>query len=235
MTGRSFHQWCGLAEALDRIGDRWTLLIVRELLLGPKRYTDLRRNLPGIATNLLAERLRDLDEDGLVTRRELPPPTPASVYELTETGRALEEPILALIRWGGRFLPAAPATSVFRGEWLALALKAVLMHDTPGLSLTLNIETDELPIWVQVNEGLVTSGVGARDRSELTVRGDVRLLLGVVTGAVPLEHAQERGLVVEGSARARRKLATLVKMSRAGEPTRGLPDAMALAHEPSTR
>ena len=73
MTGRSFRQWCGLAETLDRIGDRWTLLIVRELLLGPRRYTDLRRNLPGIATNLLAERLRDLEQEGLVTRRDLPP------------------------------------------------------------------------------------------------------------------------------------------------------------------
>lgn len=210
MTSRSFHQWCGLAEALDRIGDRWTLLIVRELLLGPKRYTDLRRNLPGIATNLLAERLRGLEEEGLVARRDLPPPTPASVYELTETGRALEEPILALIRWGGRFLPAAPAINVFRGEWLALALKAVLMPDTPDLSLALSVETDELPVWVLVDGGRVTTGVGSPAGAELTVRGDVRLLLGVAASVVPLEKAEERGLVIEGSTRARRKLERLV-------------------------
>ena len=210
MTSRSFHQWCGLAEALDRIGDRWTLLIVRELLLGPKRYTDLRRNLPGIATNLLAERLRDLEEEGLVARRDLPPPTPASVYELTEAGRELEEPILALIRWGGRFLPAAPPVAVFRGEWLALALRAVLMPDAPDLSLTMSVETDELPVWVLVDGSRVTTGVGSPAGSELTVRGDVRLLLGAVTGAVPLEKAEDRGLVIEGSTRARRKLARLV-------------------------
>lgn len=210
MTSRSFHQWCGLAEALDRIGDRWTPLVIRELLLGPKRYTDLRRNLPGIATNLLAERLRDLEEEGLVARRDLPPPAPASVYELTEAGRELEEPILALIRWGGQFLPTAPASNVFRGEWLALALKAVLAPDTPELSLGLSVETDELPVWVLVDGGLVTTGVGSRDGSELTVRGDVRLLLGVVAGVVPLEEAEERGLVIEGSTRARRKLVRLV-------------------------
>lgn len=210
MTGRSFRQWCGLAEALDRIGDRWTLLIVRELLLGPRRYTDLRRNLPGIATNLLAERLRDLEQEGLVARRDLPPPTPATLYELTETGRALEEPILAMIRWGGRFLPAAPATNVFRGEWLALALKAVLMPDSLDASFELSVETGDAPVWVLINAGRVTVGVGASARAEMTVRGNVRLLLAVIAGAVSLDEAEERGLVVEGSKRSRRKLEKLV-------------------------
>jgi DNA-binding HxlR family transcriptional regulator len=210
MTGRSFRQWCGLAEALDRIGDRWTLLIIRELLLGPRRYTDLRLNLPGIATNLLAERLRDLEEEGLVARRDLPPPAPATVYELTETGHALEESILALIRWGGRFLPAAPATNAFRGEWLALALKAVLAADPSDISLGLCVETGELPVWVLVDGGRVTAGVGAPPAAELTVRGDPRLFLGVAAGVVPLDEAEIRGLVVEGSARARRTLERLV-------------------------
>lgn len=210
MTSRSFHQWCGLAEALDRIGDRWTLLIVRELLLGPKRYTDLRRNLPGIATNLLGDRLRDLEEEGLIARRAVPPPTPASVYELTETGRALEEPIMALIRWGGRFLPAAPPTNVFRGEWLALALKAVLAPGAANLSLGMRVEVDQQDVWVLVDDSGVTAGFGESPGAEITVRGDPRLLLEVCAGVVPLAEAEERGLTLEGSASARRKLERLV-------------------------
>ncbi len=144
------------------------------------------------------------------SRRALPPPAPASVYELTETGRALEESILALIRWGGRFLPAAPATNVFRGEWLALALKAVLVPDEPDLSLGMRVETDEQVVWVRIDEGRVTAGTGEPPSAQITVRGDPRLLLGLAAGVVPLDEAEGRGLEIEGSARARRTLERLV-------------------------
>src|SRR3712207_3261653 len=100
MSGRSYDQFCGLAKALDVLGERWTLLVVRELLLGPKRYSDLLEGLPGIGTNLLAARLKALEASGLVGRRRLPPPAASNVYELTERGRALEPAIFELIRWG---------------------------------------------------------------------------------------------------------------------------------------
>src|SRR5919197_3297835 len=102
---RSYDQYCAVARALDVVGDRWSLLIVRELLLrGSCRYTDLRYGLPGIATNLLAERLRELEEAGLVRRVEAPPPIATTLFELTERGRELEDALYALVQWGAPFM-----------------------------------------------------------------------------------------------------------------------------------
>jgi DNA-binding HxlR family transcriptional regulator len=124
MAKRSYGQYCGLAQALDLVGERWTLLIVRELLMGPKRYTDLRTGLPGIASNLLADRLEQLEETGLVRRERLPPPAPATVYHLTERGRALETAIIELGRWGGLALGAPDPDQDFRASWFALGMRA---------------------------------------------------------------------------------------------------------------
>lgn len=118
---RTFDQYCPIARALEEVGERWSLLIVRELIFGPKRYTDLRRALPGMWTNLLATRLRDLEHSGVITRRDLPPPAARTVYELTERGAALEEVLLALGAWGMTLLAEregavpAPATAVLAG------------------------------------------------------------------------------------------------------------------------
>src|SRR6266540_2349588 len=108
MTDRRYGQTCGIAHALDLVGERWALLVVRELLLGPKRFTDLREGLPGIGANVLASRLRELESAGVVQRRTLPAPAAATVYELTEYGRELEEPLLAFGRWGAKTLSRRP-------------------------------------------------------------------------------------------------------------------------------
>src|SRR3954465_14659960 len=100
MSKRSYNQHCAMARALDALGERWTLLVIRELLPGPKRYKDLLEGLPGIGTNLLAARLRDLEAAGAIQRRMLPPPAGAVVYELTDSGRELESVVLDLARWG---------------------------------------------------------------------------------------------------------------------------------------
>src|SRR5918999_2880352 len=100
MAKRSYEQYCPLARSLDLLGERWTLLIVRDLVAGPKRYTDLQRALPGLATDLLTDRLRKLERAGVVRRRELSPPAPATVYELTQRGSELEPAVLALARFG---------------------------------------------------------------------------------------------------------------------------------------
>src|SRR5215470_18393749 len=111
--GRSYNQYCAVARSLDVIGERWTLLIIRDLLVGPKRYKDLLDGLPGIGTNLLAARLRDLEKAGIVRRTLLPPPAASTVYELTEVGRALEPAIFAIGRWGARFLGSPRETDTF--------------------------------------------------------------------------------------------------------------------------
>ena len=124
VTKRSYKQHCGIARGLDLIGERWALLIVRELVLGPRRFTDLREGLPGIATNVLSQRLRQLEQDRIVARRQLPPPAASNVYELTDYGRELVPIMLALGRWGARSMgPRVPEQTV-RGQWFAVALTA---------------------------------------------------------------------------------------------------------------
>ena len=121
---KRYAQFCPVAHALELIGERWALLVVRELLNGPKRYTDLAGALPGIGTNILANRLRDLERGGIVTKRRLPPPAAASVYELTPYGEELREPLYALARWGARSLgPPMPGDSHAPG-WLLNAVRA---------------------------------------------------------------------------------------------------------------
>lgn len=119
---RSYDQYCSAARALDLVGDRWTLLIVRELLAGPRRYTDLHADLPGVSTDVLASRLKDMERDGLATRRRLPPPGAANVYELTARGRQLLPVLQVLGEWGAGELGERRETDAVRAHWFALPL-----------------------------------------------------------------------------------------------------------------
>ena len=128
---KRYDQYCPMAHALDLIGERWTLLVVRELMRGPLRYTDLAERLQGIGTNILASRLRDLEECGLVARRTLPPPAASRVYELTDYGRALRPVMRELALWGARSLgPPTAGSGLFDG-WFANALDTVLAPVAP--------------------------------------------------------------------------------------------------------
>ena len=122
---KSYDQYCPVAHALDLVGERWALLVVRELMRGPKRYTDLVEHLPGIGTNILASRLRALEEHGIVTKRTLPPPAASRVYELTEYGRGLRTVMRELALWGARSLGPPDEEELFTG-WLANAVDTVL-------------------------------------------------------------------------------------------------------------
>ncbi|MFE6161432.1 winged helix-turn-helix transcriptional regulator [Streptomyces sp. NPDC056486] len=123
---RSYDQYCAAARALDTVGDRWTLLIVRELLVGPRRYTDLHADLPGVSTDVLASRLKDMEREALATRRRLPPPSAAYVYELTERGRELLPVLQALATWGAPALGERAPTDAVRAHWFALPLLRAL-------------------------------------------------------------------------------------------------------------
>jgi len=137
---RNYKQFCGLARALDQVGERWTLLVVRNLLLGPKRYSDLLEELPGMTTNLLAGRLRAMEQAGLVVRRKASPPVRATVYELTPMGRALEPTLMELARWGGRFMDQPRKTDTVNLGWALLSLKR---RYRGGLTLVLALSVDE--------------------------------------------------------------------------------------------
>jgi DNA-binding HxlR family transcriptional regulator len=195
ISERTYNQFCGVARALDLIGERWALLVVRELALGPKRFTDLRQGLPGIATNVLSVRLRQLERDGLVTRRLLPPPAPAQIYELTELGRELVPVMLALGRWGASTIGERSPRQSIRGEWLALALKAFFDPAAAGnLRATIALELDGAPFMLRVEGGLLDVAPGKDGTSDLTIATETELLLQFLAGApvaVPAEGDRE--------------------------------------------
>ncbi|MER5439073.1 helix-turn-helix domain-containing protein [Streptomyces sp. NPDC002790] len=148
MPRRSYDQYCAVARALDVVGDRWTLLIARELLAGPRRYTDLHADLPGVSTDMLATRLKDMERDGLAERRRLPAPASAYVYELTERGRGLLPVLRALGEWGAPELAERRPTDAVRAHWLALPLARQL--EALGESGAVEVRVDEGVFHVRV-------------------------------------------------------------------------------------
>lgn len=143
MPRRNYDQYCAVARALDAVGGRWALLIVRELLAGPRRYTDLHADLPGVSTDVLAARLKDMERDGLVGRRKLPPPGAAVVYELTPRGRELLPVLTALARWGAAELAERRPTDAIRAHWSALPLLGRLQPRLRGHEGVVNVRMDE--------------------------------------------------------------------------------------------
>ena len=181
---RSYDQYCAVARGLDVIGDRWTLLIARDLLLGPKRYKDLLSGLPGIGTNLLADRLKELEGAGLIERAVLPPPAGSTVYQLTETGLALEPVMIALGRWGARFLGAPKKSDVMVPRAYFVAMRGVFDREAAAaLSEIYEVRIADLVFEVRPHPGASRSrdgphgdggGVGRR-RARRSRRGHVRL------------------------------------------------------------
>lgn len=148
---KSYGQFCALARTLDRIGDRWTLLIVRELLLGAARYGELQAALPGLATNLLALRLRQLEADGLVRRAADPAHRSRRTYELTDQGRALEPVLLEMIRWGAGYMSSGPGADFMDDRWAILAVRALLetaQFSTPGGDVLVRCGAQELTVTI---------------------------------------------------------------------------------------
>jgi DNA-binding HxlR family transcriptional regulator len=139
---KTYAQRCPLARALDVVGERWTLLIVRELMLGPRRYTDLTDGLAGVGTNILAARLADLQSAGLVTKRELPPPTAVTVYQLTEPGRALGPTLLALTEWGEQHGAPINESQAIRPQWILTSIARRNPQLLAGRSCELRIGRD---------------------------------------------------------------------------------------------
>jgi DNA-binding HxlR family transcriptional regulator len=184
ISERSYRQYCGVARALDLVGERWALLVVRELALGPKRFTDLRQGLPGIATNVLSLRLRQLERDGIVCRRRLPLPAPAQIYELTENGKELVPIMLALGRWGaGRMGPRSPEQAL-RSEWLALALNAFFDPEAAkGLRATIGLDLAGQQFTLRLGHGRLDVAHGANGPVDLTIAADPELFIQFLAGA----------------------------------------------------
>ncbi len=204
----SYGQACALALALDRVGTRWTLLIVRELLVGPKRFTDLKRGLPGLATNLLSSRLRDLQAEGLVQKMEILPGI--ETYSLTENGLALEAAVQALVRWGGQYVPSAPDRWQDNPSWLLVALPAILRPAAPTAELTCGVNIDGCELTVRWEAGQVSVRQTPVKKADVFLAADYRSILGFFAGAVPLHELRKKG-AVRGRPRALKRLGVLCK------------------------
>jgi DNA-binding HxlR family transcriptional regulator len=197
---RSYDQYCSIARGLDIVGDRWTLLLVRELLLqGPCRFTDLKHGLPGIAANLLSTRLKELEDEGLISRENAPPPVATALYALTPNGRALEPVLKALGLWGLRYMTAERPADSFQSHWLAYApawFTTDADPDGPAAVIQLAAAGEEAVI--ELGDGQVRGRVGRAADPDLVLDGPPRAVLGLVTGLIDIELASTIGLTVRG-------------------------------------
>jgi DNA-binding HxlR family transcriptional regulator len=205
---KTYDQYCAAARALDVVGDRWTLLIVRELLVQePCRYTDLRYGLPGIATNLLADRLRELEENDIIVREEAPPPVATTLFRLTPRGEELRPVLEALGRWGRPLLQQTSGDADFRSHWLALPLEFQLKDNAPDRPpVTIEVHTGDRPIVIEAVEGTVRVRPGTVADPDARLSGTPPLVLGVLTGELDLAKARAAGLEFEGDHKALRRV-----------------------------
>ena len=205
---RGYGQYCALAKALDVIGDRWTLLIVRELLLrGPCRYTDIRAGLPGVATNLLADRLKGLEQAGIVTREVAPPPIAATLLRLTPRGEELRGVVQAVGRWGGTLLGEVDKDDAFCSHWLALPLEMHLEDRHPERApISIEVRTGDQPIVVETIGGKVRARPGRSDRPDAVLSGPPHIVLRVLLGKLTIAAATRQGVHYEGTAATLRRL-----------------------------
>ena len=205
---RSYQQYCAVAKALDVVGDRWVLLIVRELLTsGPSRYTDLLMGLPGIATNLLADRLREMEKAGIVRRDEAPPPVATTLFHLTDRGKALNPILEELGRWGAPLMGVPQPGNVFRSHWLVFPFDAYLVDKTPSEPpIAIEIRTGDEPMVVETRDGRVKTRRGTVERPDAVLTGRPGLILGLLSGRLDMAEAKNRGLELTGSQKALRRV-----------------------------
>jgi DNA-binding HxlR family transcriptional regulator len=192
-TGKSYDQYCAVARALDVIGERWTLLIARELYSGPKRYTDLISGIPGIATDMLAARLKALEEHEVIVRRVLPPPAASTVYELTELGQRLE-PVLRELGNFGLELLGKRKNEAFRIHWLALPVRTMFRPErASGPPLVVQFESGGEAFHARMGNGTIETATGPHDAPDVVFAGDVDTLARASKDKSVAEEAVAKG------------------------------------------
>jgi len=190
---RTYDDGCAAAHALDLVGERWALLVVRELLLGPKRFTDLKAGLPGASPNVLAQRLRELEGAGIVRRRKLPPPAASRVYKLTQWGEELEGVIIRLGRWGARS-PSKPHDAALGVDSLVLSFRTMFdPRAAEGLRASYELRFGEDRFRAVVDDGRFEISRGSADLPDAIVETDSDILAALVYAGRPLAEALESG------------------------------------------
>ena len=196
---KSYQQFCSVAHALDVVGDRWVLLIVRELLtFGPSRYSDLKRALPGVASNLLAERLKTMETDGIVEQIDAPAPIGTRLYGLTERGRELEDVVRALSKWGLSTMIGGPGDGeAIQSQWIALLGGLTLSSSSP---VWIGIDGEGEQVSLQLDEQGFSIRRGIPGGADVTLAGTAHVIGGVLAGLITLAAAKKYGLKVTGRA-----------------------------------
>ncbi len=199
---KSYDQYCSIAKSLDVVGDRWTLLIVRELVeRGACRYTDLRNGLPGIASNLLAQRLRELEHAGVIEREEAPPPIATTLFRLTARGKQLRSVLDDLARWGMPLMAEHKPGDAVHSQWLAAALELMLIDRQPEASpVIVELQTGDQPIVIETRDGAIHTRLGSADSADVTLSGPHMPIMGLLIGLLQLADAEAAGVSYEGDA-----------------------------------
>lgn len=197
---RSYDRYCALSRALDVVGERWTLLIVLELLSGPKRFTDLEVGLAGIAKNLLSKRLKHLRAHGIVEKTQLDPPARATVYQLTPKGEDLEPVVRDLQRWGLDFLGEPNEDQALQPQWILQALIALTAEEqTQGLSVTYEFHLDDSVFSLRLEDGTIEGHESPVEDADLVIRGSARDFVRMMLAEEPPEQvAEDLDLSFEG-------------------------------------
>lgn len=200
MAKRSYDEYCGLAVALDLLGERWTMLILRELLMGPKRFTDLLGGLPGVGTGLLTQRLRELEDAQVIEKAVLPPPAASAVYQLTADGEALRSTLLGLTRWGLRRLGTPVEGQTANVNMLAFAMAARFNpRSSPGADGSYQLRVDDSVFQFTIDDGDIQFEAGPTQRPLATISTDMATLIALNNGSTTLSEAVSgQNMVVEG-------------------------------------
>jgi len=195
MTKREYGQFCGLARAVEIVGERWALLIIRDLFVGPRRYTDLRRGLPRIPTNILSARLKELEATGVVSRRVLPRPDGSIVYELTEYGNQLEPVVLGLGRWGAKSLGEPRPDEIVTPASLIMAMRTTFHREAAdGLTIGYEIRVGDIVLHVRIDNGSLKVAEGALPNADLVIETEPALGALMAREITPAE-AVDGGIV----------------------------------------
>ena len=190
---RSYDDACGTAHALELIGERWSLLVLRELMLGPRRFSELRTDLPGISANVLTQRLAELEERGLVRRTRLPPPASVQVYEATDWGLEAEPIVQALGRWAARS-PRHDPTLPLSGVSILLSFRTMFdPAKAQGLTARVGFVFGDMSYVVTIADGSLSVARGSADNCDALFRGDPTTLAAVVYGGLPLDTMETHG------------------------------------------
>jgi DNA-binding HxlR family transcriptional regulator len=216
MRTRSYGQYCGVAHALELVGERWALLVVRDLILGPKRFTDLRNALPRIPTNVLSARLKELEEFGVVRRVVQPRPASGVAYELTEYGRELEDVILRLAAWGAKSMAEPRSEDTVNADGLILGLRAAFRPEqADGVRATYELRLGDVVVHARVADGRMEAAEGPAEDADVVIETDFAFRR-VMVGEVGADEAVEQGLVrVDGDRALFRRFVEVFRLAPA--------------------